>query len=404
MLRVLRHRDFRLLWIGQSVSLIGDGIYLVAIAWLVYDLSNAPSALGLVGLAWTLPMVLVLLGAGVMSDRLERRRLLITADLLRVAAIAALATLTLADAIELWHVVCIVVVYGVGDALFAPAFTAIMPNVVPQEDMLQASALKELMEPIGLRFAGPALGGFVIAAFGVGTAFVVDAATFAVSALAVSLMSPQYGAGRLGASAWEELREGFEFVRARPWLWATLTNAALALLVSYGPFEVLVPYLIRNELDLGAATFGAVLSAGGLGGITAAIVMSRYGAPRRHITFMYVAWALSAALTVGFAVSGAAWQLCVFSFFSFAANTVGMVVWNALMQTRVPPEMLGRVSSLDWFVSIGLLPVSFALTGPTAELIGAEATLIGAGVLGAAAALLLFVPGVRDPEEQRLPR
>ena len=403
MLRVLRHRDFALLWIGQAVSLIGDGIYLVAIAWLVYDLSNAPSALGLVGLAWTLPMVIVLLGAGVLSDRYDRRRMMVTADLLRVFAIGAMAVLTIADVIELWHVVGLVVVYGVGDALFFPAFTAIVPDVVPQEEMLQASALKELMEPIGLRFAGPALGGILIAVAGVGTALVVDAATFAASAVAVRLMSPQPGPGRHGGSAWAELREGWAFVRARAWLWATLASAALFLLVSYGPFEVLIPFIIRNEFGGGAATFGAVLSAGGLGGITAAIVMSRFGAPRRHVTFMYVLWAFSGLMTAGFAISGAAWQMCVFSFVSFAANTCGMVVWNTLMQTRVPPEMLGRVSSLDWFVSIGLLPVSFALTGPVAELVGAKETLIGAGVLGTLSGLLLLVPGVRDPEAEPLP-
>jgi Transmembrane secretion effector len=385
------------------VSLVGDGIYLVAIAWLVYDLSNALSALGLVGLAWTLPMVLLILGAGVLTDRYDRRMLMVIADLLRVAAIGALAALTITDAIELWHVVGIVVVYGVGDALFAPAFTAIVPDVVPQEDILQASALKELMDPLGLRFAGPALGGLVIAVGDVGTAFVVDAATFAASAVAVSLMSPQPGVGRAGRSVWQDLREGFSFVRARPWLWATLAGASLYLLVSYGPFEVLVPFLIRNELDAGAGTFGAVLSAGGLGGITAALLMSRVGPPRRHVTFMWVCWTISGALTVGFAIGTDAWQLCVFSFLAFAANTFGMVIWNTLMQTRVPSEMLGRVSSLDWFVSTGLIPVSFALTGPVAELVGAEATLIGAGVLGSLTGVLLFVPGVRDPETEPLP-
>ncbi|MBN1527917.1 MAG: MFS transporter [Thermoleophilaceae bacterium] len=403
MLRPLRHRDFRLLWTGQAVSLIGDGIYLVAIAWLVYDISNSPGALGLVGVAWTLPMVLTLLGAGVLSDRYDRRLLMIVADVLRVVAVGGLAALALAGSIELWHVVALVVIYGVGDALFAPAFTAIVPDVVPQEDILQASALKELMEPVGLRFAGPALGGFLIAGLDVGAALVVDAATFAASALAVSFMSPQPGVGRVGASAWAELREGFAFVRARPWLWATLASAAMFLLVSYGPFEVLVPYLIRNDFGGGAATFGAIMSAGGLGGITVALLMSRFGAPRRHVTAMYVAWALSSLTTAGFAIAGAPWQLFVFSFVGFALNTVGMIVWNALMQTRVPSEMLGRVSSLDWFVSAGLIPVSFALTGPIAELIGTEATLIGAGVLGALAGGLLFIPGVRDPESEPLP-
>ncbi len=164
MLRALRGRDFRLLWIGQSVSLIGDGIYLVAIAWLVYDISNEPGALALVGLAWTLPQVGVLLLAGVLSDRFERRRLLVVADLIRFAAIGSIAALSLAGVVELWHVVVLVVFYGVGQALFQPAFAAIVPDVVPRDQLLQANALRELMEPLGMRFGGPALGGFLIAA------------------------------------------------------------------------------------------------------------------------------------------------------------------------------------------------------------------------------------------------
>jgi MFS family permease len=161
-LRALRHRDFRLLWIGQSVALLGDGIYLVAIAWLVYDISNEPGALALVGLAWTLPQVTGLLLGGVLSDRFERRRLLVISDLLRFAAISGIAVLALAEAAELWHLVVLVVFYGLGEALFQPTFTAIVPDVVPGNELLQANALKELMEPFGLRFAGPALGGVLI--------------------------------------------------------------------------------------------------------------------------------------------------------------------------------------------------------------------------------------------------
>ena len=179
MLRVLRNRDFGLLWLGQAVSLVGDGIYLVAIAWLVLDISNEPTALGLVGLAWTLPMVAALLISGVLSDRFERRRLMITADLLRLVAIGTIAALALAETAELWQVIALVVVYGIGQALFQPAFSAVVPDVVPRDQLLQANAVRELMEPLGLRFAGPALGGLLIAVFGVGEAFVVDAAAAA---------------------------------------------------------------------------------------------------------------------------------------------------------------------------------------------------------------------------------
>src|SRR5919106_3791515 len=118
-----------MLWTGQAISLVGDGIYLVAIAWLVYDISNKPSALAIVGVAWTLPMVAGLLVAGVMSDRFERRRLIVIADLMRCATIGTIGALAIADVAELWHVIVLVVVYGFGQALFQPAFTAIVPEV-----------------------------------------------------------------------------------------------------------------------------------------------------------------------------------------------------------------------------------------------------------------------------------
>ena len=405
MLRAIRHRDFALLWLGQAISLVGDGVYLVAIAWLVYDLSNAPSALALVGVAWTLPLVAALLVTGVLSDRVERRRLLIVADLLRAAAIGVLGVLAITDAAELWHVVVLVVVYGMGEALFAPAFTAIVPGVVPREELLQANALRELVEPVGLRFAGPALGGLLIAVAGVGTALLVDAATFGLSAGAVSLMGRRPVEPEPRRPLRRDLAEGFAYVRANAWLWATLCAAALAMLASYGPFEVLLPYIIRNDLGGDAAVFGVVLAAGGLGSIVAAATMGRTGAPRRHVTFMYAVFGVGLALNAGLALAGAAWQMCAFAFASYLAATAGMIVWNTLMQTLVPDAMLGRVSSLDWFVSIGLAPVSFALTGPVAELIGARETLAASGLLGAAAILaFLFIPGVRDPEKRPLGR
>ena len=402
MLRALRHRDFRLLWIGQAVSLLGDGIYLVAIAWLVYDISNEPSALALVGLAWTLPQVAGLLVGGVLSDRLERRRLLVIADLLRLGAISVIAALALAGEAELWHLVVLVVFYGLGEALFQPAFTAIVPDVVPREELLQANALKELMEPLGLRFAGPALGGVLIAVFDVGVAFLVDACTFAVSAVAVSLMTRQPPPREAVGSMRRDLAEGFAYVRAHAWLWATLIGAALFLFLTFGPFEVLLPYIIRNDLGGDADTFGLVLAAGGLGSIMAAITLSRAGIPRRFVTFMWCAWFVGDLLIVVLAVAGAAWQMCLIALVSFGLGTAGMVVWNTMMNTLVPAEMLGRVSSFDWFVSMGLIPLSFAVTGPVAELLGARTTLALSGLLGAFTLAFLFVPGVRDPERAPL--
>ena len=385
--------------------MVGDGIFFVALPWQVYELSNAPTALAVVGVAWTLPMVLALLGTGVASDRLDRRAVLITGDALRMGALAAMAALSLAGVIELWHLLVLAVFYGVGEALFQPSFTAIVPQVVPQQDLLRANALKELVEPLGIRFLGPAIGGVTIEALGVGAAFALDAGTFGASLIALLLISPKPAPGkRRGSSVREDFTEAWRYVRAHAWLWVTLASAALALLASYGPLEVLLPYVIKNDLGEDAATFGFVLGAGGIGAIVAAAVMGRSALPRRAVTLMYLSWTLMVLLTGAFALASSAAQMYAIAFVAFGANAIGMIVWNTLMHTLVPGELLGRISSLDWFVSIGLIPVSFALTGPIAEVAGAKATLIGAGVLGAIGMLGLFfaVPAVRDPERRRL--
>jgi MFS family permease len=166
----LRIRDFALLWAGMSISLVGDGVYFVALAWQVYDLSDSPTALSVVGLAWTLPLALFVLLGGVVTDRVERRRVMIAADLVRALAVAVIGILSLTGAIELWHLIVMAAVFGTGDAFFGPAFTSIVPQIVPRELLLQANALDQFVRPLGFMLLGPALGGWIVATFGPGEA------------------------------------------------------------------------------------------------------------------------------------------------------------------------------------------------------------------------------------------
>ena len=228
--RPLASRDFALLFAGMTVSLIGDGIYTVAIAWQVYQLSNTPTALSVVGIAWSVPIVLFVLLGGILSDRLDRRRIMLAAHVVRGSAVMLMGVLSVAGVLELWHVIAIVVVYAIGEAFFGPAFGAIVPDIVPASQLVQANSLNQLIEPIGLRLAGPAIGGFAIAAIGVGEAFFLDATTFAIAAVTLLLMSGQPPPGLdtgVERSARRELGEAFAFVRARPWLWGTLLSAAV---------------------------------------------------------------------------------------------------------------------------------------------------------------------------------
>ena len=401
----LKHRDFRLLWSGMCASLLGDGVFLVAIAWQVYELSNAPAALAVVGIAMTVPTIVFLLIGGVVSDRFDRRRVMLAADVVRGLAVGAMAALSLTGVLEIWHIVGLVAVYGAGQAFFAPAFDAIVPDILPESELAQANSLDQFVRPLAFRLAGPALGGVLIEVVGVGSAFALDAISFAVSAGCLLAMSsrPRFIASE-GASFISDVKAGFAFVRGRVWLWGTFVSAAFAYLLFMGPVEVLLPYLVKNELNGSAADLGIVFAAGGIGSLGCAVVMGQTGLPRRDITFMYLAWTLATVAVIGYGLASAVWMLMLASLAFNGLETAGTIVWATVKQRHVPPELLGRVSSFDWLISIGLLPLSFALTAPVSAAIGAQTTLIVAGALGAVvtfAALLL--PGMRDVEAERPP-
>ena len=403
LLRPLRERDFALLWAGMTISLLGDGIFLVAEAWQVYDLNNDPLALSLVGTAWTLGMVAFLLTGGLISDRADRRQVLILADLVRAAALLGMGVLSITGVIEIWHLVALSVFMGVGEAFFGPAFGAIVPDIVSAEMLVQANALQQLVQQAAAKLIGPAIGGFVVAAVGAGPAFLVDAATFGLSAIAIAALKVRSQAVERGRSARAELREGLAFVRHEPWLWATLIAASLSLLFFLGPLEVLLPYIIRNDLHAGAGGFGLVLAAAGAGAIVASLLVSQFGVPRRYLTFMYAAWAVATLPLIGYAFGASLWQFVALAVVYGACETGGMVVWGTLMSTRVPKDLRGRVHSLDWFVSIGLTPISFALTGPLSKAIGIDATLVLAAILPAVACVVLFIVARLREDEQRFP-
>jgi hypothetical protein len=409
-LRPLSIRDFSLLWTGLSVSMVGDGITYVALAWQVYELSNVPTAMSVVGVAWTLPMLVFLLVGGVASDRFDRRRVMILSDIVRGSAVALIGVLSVTGRIQLWHILVLIALYGSGEAFFGPAFGAIVPDIVPGNMLVQANSLEQFVRPVAFQLVGPALGGFAIAVFeragaGVGPVFLVDAASFTFSALCLGAMQSRPRArasdakGGGAAAALREIGEGFRFVRSQTWLWATLGMALFALLFFLGPFEVLLPYIVKNKLNGGADALGLVFAAGGVGAVLSSIVMAQRGLPRRHMVVMYVAFGFDIASVAGYAFVTEPWQAMTIAFAGGASLAVGMIVWGTLMHKLVPASLQGRVRSVDWLVSIGLVPVSFAVTGPIAGLFGVSATLIGAGVLGGLATVaFMFIPGLYDTE------
>jgi MFS family permease len=403
LLQPLRHRDFRRLWLGMSTSLVGDGVFLVALAWQVYLISNAVSAMATVGVALTAPQVATLLLGGVVADRVDRRVVLIVADLVRGVALVALTILAARGGLTIGEVYVLVAVYGAASGFFGPAFDAIVPGLLPLEELEQANALDQFVRPAAARIAGPAIGGVLISLGGPVWALGLDAMTFVVSVLCVAAMHPPALApAAASGSLWQEALTGMRYVAGRPWLWATFLAAAFTYLLFLGPTEVLLPYLIKNVLHGSGADFGLVLTAGGIGALLAAFIVGERGVPRRDVTFIYLTWSLATLAVAGYGLAAAGWQLAVFCALINGLEAAGTIAWATLKQRLVEPALLGRVSSLDWFISIALLPASYALTAPVAQALGARATLVLAGVLGAAiTGGFLLVPGVRDIQRVR---
>jgi hypothetical protein len=398
----LAHRDYRLLVGGMSVSLLGDGLFLVALAWQVYALSNAPTALASVGIAMTIPTIVCLLLGGAVSDRYDRRIVMLSADAVRALVLATLAVLSVSGSLRLWELMAVAVVYGAATAFFDPASDALVPQLLPADALAQANSLDQLIRPLALRLAGPAVGGVLVGAIGVGWAFGLDAASFLVSGATLLAMSPMRRSTDAAdvadpvRSMRREITAGLRYVRGHAWLWATLVSAALAYLLFMGPTEVLVPFIVKNRLSDGAGALGLVFAAGGLGSLLCAIVIGQRGLPRRSLTFMYIVWTLATLAIAGYGLAGQLWGLMLASVAFNTLETAGTIAWSTAKQRLVPARLLGRVSSLDWLISIGLLPVSFAITGPVSSALGLRTTLIGAGVLGAAVTFAaLLVPGVR---------
>jgi MFS family permease len=402
MLEPLANRNYALLMAAAVVSLLGDGFFTVALAWQVYAISNVPTALSVVSIAWSVPLVAMLLLGGVFTDRYDRRWLMIGADLVRAAAVGLMGLLSVAGVLEIWQIIILIAFVGLGDAFFNPASTAIVPDLVPEHQLPQANAFQGMVRPLMVRLAGPAIAGFVVAGVGPGWAFVVDGASFLLSAVALAGIAarPRVGAvmrgwrGTLG-----EMAEGLQFVRATPWLWATLVSAMFSLLAFVGPVQVLMPFLVKNQLDLGPEALGFIFAVSGIGSIVSAIVMGQRGLPRLKITVMYASWVAGIAFMAGYGIMAELWQALVIAFATAALFQVGQIIWVTLLQQLVPRRLLGRVASLDWLLSSGLVPVSFALTAPAAELLGPNTTMVAAGLVGALLmGILLFAPGVRDPE------
>jgi DHA3 family tetracycline resistance protein-like MFS transporter len=399
-LRLFRNRDFALLVGGQAVSELGDGIFFVALAWRVYQSYSNPAALSVVGIAFFLPRLLVTVAGGVISDRFERRWTMIGADVTRAVATALLALLALGPQQELVLIVTLVAIQAVGGSLFGPSENALVPQLVSADELGKANSLRTIVSPVAYAVLGPALGGLITAAWGPQAAFWIDAGTYLVSVATLLLMAsrPVVREGER-RSVFKDAGDGFAYVAGRPWLWGPIITAAVAQFLYAGPNQALIPYVVKFELHATAGALGLVLACGGLGTAAAGLIIGRLPRPRDLVTFMLLGWGLGMWCIALVGIAGSVWQAALAVFFWNLLLWSGEILWLTLLGLTVPNRIRGRVSSIDFVGSFLLIPLSMALTGPLAGVVGARTLLIVAGFGGGLAIVSSFlIPGIRRPQ------
>jgi MFS family permease len=400
LLRPLANRDFRLLWSGQAISYVGNGVMTVALAWQTLAVSPKPTSLSLVLLARSGPLLALSLVGGAITDRLPRRGIMIVSDAARAIVVAIAAVLVLADHIALWHLVVLSGLFGAAEAFFFPAFMAFVPDIVSSEQLVQAASLESAVRPLTNRMIGPALGGALVAGVGAGAAFAFNAATFAFStACLIGVRTHGRPPARERPSLLRDIVEGLRYTRSQAWIWATLLMAAFAVLCFIGPIDVLLPIYSRGHLSAGARGYGLLLAAMGVGGIAGALTVSQTGVGRQRVRNMFVVWGV-AVLPFAFlpATDRLPVAMVLMGMIGFGFE-VGTVMWTTLLQDLVPRRLLGRVRSLDFLMSFALMPISYAAIGPIASEVGVLRTMtIGTALAAVFTFAFMLYPHVLDPD------
>jgi MFS family permease len=392
---VLRHRDFRLLFTGQAVSVIGDALLPVALAFAVLDgLDGSAAELGLVLAAQVVPMTFLVLPAGVWADRLSRRRLMLVSDLGRAIVQALTAALLLSGGAELWHLIVLSALYGAFEAFFRPAAGGLTPALVPADELQQANSLIGLAQNAG-HVVGPALAGALIVILSPGAAMAVDAATFVVSAgFLIALHEPprEPHPPDHAPHFWRELKGGIAEVRARRWMLGFMPAFSAYHLIAL-PCVLALGAVLANEELGGAGSWAVITACFGAGTIAGSAIGLRWK-PARPMLAASLAFIGASAQPAIIALAGSTAAIAAFEALAGVAVAIGFAQWETTLGRLIPDRALSRVTSLDWFTTVGLMPLGYAVAGPLADTFGLHETMVGAAVV--TAALFCVALAVKD--------
>lgn len=443
--RALRSRRFALLWSGQTISSIGDGAFFAALAWQVLTLTGSSKSMGIALVAQSIPLVLFMLVGGVVADRLPRRMTLLWSDGGRSLVTLIVAALGFLHLLVFWHLIVLAALFGFAEAFFRPAIQSIPPELVPTEDLPSANALFGFTRNVSL-LIGPGIGAALVAVASPAGAFAFDGLTFIVSAMCLVWMGrvdapPRPGAPvaelmaepvAVGASdraepdtlldlallpgvqpesllaaserqvarrglrgVFADIREGVGYITGSTWLWLTILLASLGN-VSLAPLQVSLPRLVHDYYHQGVWLLGAIFTAMSIGSILATLVVGQFKRMRRRGAVAYTSLALA---NVGFMAMGVIVdpRIALYTVMAGAALLgAGLgafeILWATIMQEMVPPEKLGRVTSVDWLGSLSLQPIGLFVVGALTDIVGPNWMFLAGGAISLGLTLIGFIP------------
>lgn len=391
---VLRERNFRYLFAARTTSFFGTNLAPIAVAFAVLGLTGSATDVGLAFAAWTLAQVSTLLVGGVVGDRLPRRLVMVASDSANFFVRASMGALLVAGAMNVWVLIGLQAVGGAAAAFYSPASSGLVPETVPPRLLQQANAFMSIARYAAFPF-GAAVGGTLVATIGSGYALLLDAATYAVSALLVfGMRLPELARTTAAPNFVRALREGWDAFTEHTWVWLLTLWISLYFLVTYAPFFVLGPYVAKQSFG-GAAAWTVVVVGEAVGALAGGLVGLRFR-PNRSMMVIGALFATTALQSVLLAVRAPVPAIAAAAVLAGFAFSFGTVVWDTSLQERIAPDKLSRVSAYNWMGAMAFLPAGYAIAGPVADAIGVSTSLwIGAAWIVVTTAAVLCVRDVR---------
>lgn len=395
-LYAFRSRDFRLLWSARTVSLIGDGAFLIALGWRTTTLTGSATSLAIVLMAHSIALLATILIGGALADRYSRRGMMIASDLARVVIMGALALLDVSGDLSFGLLLALAVAFGAADGFFYPAAGGIVPLVVESHELASANTLIGVSRQASF-VVGPALAGSIYGVAGSETVFALNAVTFLVSALLLVPARPRSFEPEPSEGTLKSIAEGIRYVAGVPWLWVGIAITSVVLMVAMAPFQALAPTFVAEQFDKGVGAYGLLFAFEAVGMTIGTIVFGQVN-PRTHRIWQIFGFlALNDVFAVAMTLQGSYEVAAALMVARGVLIGYAIGIWATLLMEWVPEGKLSRVTSLDFFGAIGLVPVGYALTALVSQTADTAMILtVGFTLAGFLWAVPLLVRRVRE--------